>query len=56
MVQKHHMTMLSINYVSAFCMGLYANSGSYIKYTYIIGWEHSHIVLPNYTSLFQYKI
>ena len=30
-------------------------SGSHVKYTYMIGQEHSHMVLPNYISFSQLK-
>ena len=45
------MAVLSTNHVSAFCMRLCIDGGSYVKYTYMIGREHSHMVLSDHASL-----
>ena len=50
-VLEHYVTVLSVNYASAFCMGLYVNGGFYVKFTYIIGWKYSHVILSDYASL-----
>ena len=51
MVQEYHVVVLPVNYVSVFCMGLCVSGGSHTKCTYMIGWEHSHVVLPDYASI-----
>ena len=51
MVREHHVAVLPANHVSAFYIGLYVSGGSHIKYIYMISQEHSHMVLPDYTSL-----
>ena len=48
--RKYHMTVLLINHVSIFCIGLCASDRFHIKYTYMIDWEHSHVVLWPYKS------
>ena len=45
------MAVLLANYISAFCMELCISGGSHIKYTYMIGRKHNHIMLPDHTSL-----
>ena len=45
------MVVLPTNHVSVFCMELCVSSRSYIKYIYMIGQEHSHVMLPNHASL-----
>ena len=44
MVQEQHMVVLSVNHVSAFCIKLCVCGGSHIR-------EHSHVLLPDHTSL-----
>ena len=48
---KHHVAVLLANYVNAFYMKLCVSGESHVKYTYIIGQEHSHAVLPDHASL-----
>ena len=52
MVREHHVAVLPANHINAFCMGPTTNTQSYAKCTYVIGWEHSHVVLPDHASLF----
>ena len=51
MVRKYHMDVLPANHMSIFYIELCISGGSYIKYTYMISWEHSHVVLQNRVSL-----
>ena len=51
MVREHHVAMLPTNHISVFCMELCISDGSHIKYTYMIGREHNHVVLPDYASI-----
>ena len=51
MVRKYYVIILSVNYVSVFCMKLRVNGESHIKYTYIIGRKYSHVMLPDHASL-----
>ena len=51
MVREHHVAVLLANHVSAFYMKLYISGRSQVKYTYMIGREHSHVVLPDHASL-----
>ena len=51
MVREHHVTVPPANHVSAFCMRLCVSGGSYVKYTYMIGQDHSYVVLPNHGSV-----
>ena len=45
------MVELYVNYINIFYIGLYINDESHIKYAYIIGWEHNHVVLSDHTNL-----
>ena len=54
MVPEYYVTILPTNHISIFCMELYVSDGSHIKYTYMIGREHSHAVLSDQASLSQY--
>ena len=45
------MAVLLTNHVSAFYMGLCVSGGSYVKYTYMIGREHNHVMLSDHASL-----
>ena len=51
MVYEYHVTVLPANHVKAFYMGLCISGGSHIKYSYIIGREHSYVVLPDHANL-----
>ena len=51
MVWEHRVAMFSANDVSVFYMGFTINTQSYAKCTYMIGREHSHVVLSDYTSI-----
>ena len=39
------------NHISVFCMELCVSGRFHVKYTYMIGREHSHIVLPDYINI-----
>ena len=39
------------NYVSVLCMGPTTNIQSYAQYTYMIGREYNHVVLPDHVSI-----
>ena len=56
MVREYHVTVLPANHLSKFYMGSTINTQSHIKYTYMIGWKHSHVVLRDYASLFPNRI
>ena len=56
MVREHHMAILPANHVNAFCMGLCVSGESYVKYTYMIGREHNHVILPDDASFSLRKI
>ena len=45
------MAVLPANHVSAFCIELCISGRFHVKYTYMIGREHSHVVLPDHASL-----
>ena len=51
MVREHHVTVLPANHISAFYMGLCVSGGSHTQYIYMIGWEHSHVVLPDHARI-----
>ena len=51
MVREHYVIMLLVNHVSIFYMRLCVSSGSHVKYTYMIGQEHSHVVFPDHAKL-----
>ena len=48
---KYHVVVLPVNHVSVFCIELYINDGSYIKYTYMIDRKHSYVVLSDHVSI-----
>ena len=50
-VREHHKVVFPTNHISAFRMGLCVSGGFYVKYIYMIGLEHSHVVLPDHASL-----
>ena len=50
MVWQYHVMVLSVNYVSAFCMELCINGMFHVKYTYMIDREHSHMIFPDHTN------
>ena len=51
MVRKHHVAVLPVNHVGAFYIGLCVSGGSYVKCSYMIGREYSHVVLPDHASI-----
>ena len=48
---KHHVAVLLTNHVSVFYMRPTTNSYSYIKCTYMIDRQYSHVVLSDDTSI-----
>ena len=42
-----------VNYVSTFCMELCVSGRSHVRYIYMIGQEHNHVVLLDHASLSQ---
>ena len=50
-ILEHHVVVLSINHVNVFYMGLYVSGGSHQKYTYMIDWEYSHVVLQDHARI-----
>ena len=56
MVREYHVAVLSANYVSVFYMGPTTNTQSHAKCTYMINWEHSHVVLLDHASLSPIKM
>ena len=54
MVREHHVAVLPANHVNAFCMRPTTNTQSHVKCTYMIGREHSHVVLPNHARISPY--
>ena len=42
-VWEYYISVLSVNYVSTFYIGLCVSGGSYIKYTYMIDGEYNHM-------------
>ena len=53
MVWEYYVAVLPVNHIITFCMRLYVNGGSHIKYTYMIDREHSHMVLSNHANIFR---
>ena len=51
MVREHYVAVLPINHVSAFYMEPTTNTQFNVKCTYMIGREHSHMVLPDHVNL-----
>ena len=51
MIRERHVAVLPANNVSVFYMEPATNTQSHEKCTYMISWEHSHIVLLNYASI-----
>ena len=51
MIREHHMAVLPANHVSVFYMEPTTNTQFHAKYTYIIGLEYSHVVLPDHASI-----
>ena len=45
------MAVFLINHVSEFYMELCVSNRFYIKYTYMIGRKHNHVVLPDHASI-----
>ena len=44
------------NHISVLCMGPTTNTQSYAQYTYMIGREHSHVMLPNHASISRFLL
>ena len=49
---EQHVTVFLVNYITIFYIKLCVRNKSYIKYTYMIDREYSHIILVNPASLF----
>ena len=56
MVREHYVVVLPINHIGVFYIGLCVSGGSHIKCTYMIGREHSHVVLPDHARISLYGI
>ena len=51
MVREYHVIILPVNYISVFCMELCISDGSYIKFTYMIGRTHNHMMLLDHANI-----
>ena len=47
------MVVFPVNYINAFYIGLYVSGVSHKKYTYLIGWEYSYVVLQDHKKISQ---
>ena len=56
MVREHHVAVLPANHVNVLCMGPTTNTQSHAQYTYMIGWEHGHVVLLDHVSISHLKL
>ena len=51
MVLEYYVAVFPVNYVNIFFIGSTTNKQSYVKYIYMIDWEHNHIVLKDHARI-----